>query len=410
MFTLFLSSLLSVSTIAHAGIPFTGGPAAGAYVNADGGPLLPLLANAKSQIDIEVYTMTDKTVRQLLRDALARGVKVRIVKDPNPLGVKCDVFGSSQASTDGTDAAAADCADQRQLVSDVRAAGGTFAPFNKRVLCPNGGGAKGDGCFEHGKIALVDGRALLSTGNFDSTNLCIMAEKPRSCDRDYSLVIDDHTVIDTLQRIFEADLAGASYDLKAMIPAELADRLTVSPISLAPIVAFIDSAKSSLEIETQYLKDPDMNAAITRAAQRGVKVNVTVASACSFGRPSDSEAKDFTDVYSVFDSAGVSSRMFSSVSKVNGRPGYVHAKVIVVDGARAWVGSENGSSESLTQNREYGLIVDEAASVSTVLNQASADHNSPGAESWQDSLNCVKDKGGTPAGFLGTLSHKRVAP
>ena len=398
MLTYLIATLLSLSSPAHADSPLTSAPAEGAYVNQDGGPLLPLLEGAKSKIDIEIYTMTDKTVRELLRSALARGVKVRIVKDPNPLGVKCDVFGTSGAlSISGTDAAAVDCADQQKLVADVRAAGGTYAPFDKSVLCPNGGGAKGNGCFEHGKIALIDGRALLSTGNFDSTNLCIMSEKPRSCDRDYTLVIDDRAVIDTLQKIFDADLAGARYEVKSLIPASLADRLTVSPISLPPILAFIESARSSLEIETQYLKDPEMNSAIAAAAQRGVKVNVTVASACSFGRPSDSEAKEFSDVYTAFDSAGVSTRMFSAASKVNGRPGYVHAKLIVVDGKRAWVGSENGSAESLTQNREYGLIVDDASSVRTVLDQASADHVSGGAETWQDSLNCVKDKGGTPA-------------
>ncbi|MFX5734383.1 hypothetical protein ABTE21_20095, partial [Acinetobacter baumannii] len=88
--------------------------------------------------------------------ALQRGVKVRIVKDGNPLGSKCDVFGSPQMVIDSTDTAAADCADQQQLVADVRAAGGTFIPFDKRALCPNGGGEKGNGCFEHGKIALVD--------------------------------------------------------------------------------------------------------------------------------------------------------------------------------------------------------------------------------------------------------------
>jgi phosphatidylserine/phosphatidylglycerophosphate/cardiolipin synthase-like enzyme len=395
MLPLLFSSLFSLSTLAYGANALSAVPVAGAYVNEDGGPLVPLLTNAKSRIDIEIYTMTDKTVRTLLHDALARGVKVRIIKDPNPLGVKCDVFGTNGASaTASAPAAADDCADQQKFVNDVRAAGGTFAAFDKRVLCPNGGGASGAGCFEHGKIALVDGRALLSTGNFDGTNLCIVAESPRSCDRDYTLIIDEREVVDTLQRIFDADLADSHYDVSSIIPADLAYRLTVSPVSLAPILAFIDSAKHSLEIETQYLKDPDMNAALARAAQRGVKVNITVASACSFGHPSASESKEFTDVYSAFDSAGISSRLFSRASKVNGRPGYVHAKVIVVDGARAWVGSVNGSTESLTQNREFGLIVDDAASVRTVLAQASADHNSDGAETWQDSLNCVKDKGG----------------
>ncbi|MGZ3736571.1 MAG: phospholipase D-like domain-containing protein, partial [Bdellovibrionota bacterium] len=279
-----------------------------------------------------------------------------------------------------------------KLVSDVRAAGGEYIPFDKQALCPNGGGKGGTGCFEHGKIALVDDLSLLSSGNFDSTNLCISSENPRICDRDYSLVIDDREVINTLQNIFNADLAGARYDVKSLIPSGLASTLTVSPISLQPIVDFIDTARNALVVETQYLKDPTMNEAIIRAAKRGVKVSVTVASACAFGKPSSSEAKEIQSVYSAFDSAGISSRMFSASSPVNGHAGYIHAKLIVVDGARAWVGSENGSTESLTQNREYGLIFDKADDVRTVLDTAEADHVSQGAETWSESLTCTKDK------------------
>src|SRR5208283_1682371 len=113
---------------------------------------------------------------------------------------------------------------------------------------------------------------------------------------------------------------------------------------------FIDSANTSIDIETQYLKDPDLNEAIVRAAKKGVKVNVTVASVCAFGKPSTSEAAATQRIYSAFDEAGISTSMFNSSNKINGKKGYLHAKTMIVDGNRAWMGSENGSSESLTQN------------------------------------------------------------
>jgi len=144
MLTFILSVLLS--SPASAGLPLNQFPEPGVYVNADGGPLLPLLQNAREKIDIEIYTMSDLKVRSLLRAALKRGVKVRIVKDPNPLGVKCDVFGSSTGS-EGSDSSsnASDCLDQQKLVQDVRNAGGAYVPFDKRALCPNGGGQSGEG-------------------------------------------------------------------------------------------------------------------------------------------------------------------------------------------------------------------------------------------------------------------------
>ena len=45
---------------------------------------------------------------------------------------------------------------------------------------------------------------------------------------------------------------------------------------------------------------------------------------------------------------------------------YMHAKIIVVDGRRAFVGSENISAQSLDQNRELGIIVADSSVLSTL--------------------------------------------
>ncbi|HEY4384645.1 MAG TPA: phospholipase D-like domain-containing protein [Ktedonobacteraceae bacterium] len=45
---------------------------------------------------------------------------------------------------------------------------------------------------------------------------------------------------------------------------------------------------------------------------------------------------------------------------------YMHAKIIVVDGQQAFVGSENISTASLNRNRELGIIVSDAAVLNTL--------------------------------------------
>jgi phosphatidylserine/phosphatidylglycerophosphate/cardiolipin synthase-like enzyme len=45
---------------------------------------------------------------------------------------------------------------------------------------------------------------------------------------------------------------------------------------------------------------------------------------------------------------------------------YMHAKIIVVDGKTAFVGSENISTQSLDRNRELGIIVSDAGVFSTL--------------------------------------------
>ena len=386
---------LSYGSAALASLSMDEIPRAGVYLNSDGSPLLPLLKNATKTIDIEIYTMKDITVRNLLRDAMKRGVTLQIIQEPKPVGVSCDVFGTGGSPKE------ADCADEQSLVSEVRAAGGTYEPFNKANLCPNGGGKGGTGCYEHGKIALADGIALVSTGNFDSTNLCI--DNTKTCNRDYSMMIEDPTTVSTIKSIFEADLRGQSYNLAAMIPNSLQGILTVSPDSLQPMVDFINSAKTSIDFETQYLEEPTINAALEAAAKRGVQVSVTVSSICAFGTPAPSAALKFKTTYSSFDGAGISSKMFNASNKINGHAGYMHAKALVVDHTHAWLGSENGSTESMTQNREYGVIFDDAQWVDYVLGIVTGDHDSADSETWEQSLVCEKDHGsssvdtGTPA-------------
>ena len=179
-------------------------PNSGAYLNSEGSPLFPLLENAKSSIDIEIYTMKSTTVRNLIRKALARSVQVRIIQEPDPVGEKCKVFGDATATSADLSAEAIDCADEQKLVNDVRKAGGAYVPFAKSTLC----GQDAAHCLQHGKIAVIDGLAMVSTGNFDATNLCLAKENPAKCDRDFSLVLDDQQITNSLERIFEADLAG----------------------------------------------------------------------------------------------------------------------------------------------------------------------------------------------------------
>jgi phosphatidylserine/phosphatidylglycerophosphate/cardiolipin synthase-like enzyme len=383
----FWGALIGLSS-AHA----TDRPADGLYLNSVGSPLFQLVQAAQQTIDIEIYTMADPEIRQYLRDAISRQVKVRILKDPNPLGETCDVFAAIGTPSSTGAASSADCDDQRQFVLDVRAAGGTYNPFDKKTLCPNGGGEQGTSCFEHGKIAIADQQVVMvSTGNFDETNLCLASESETTCNRDYSYIDDDSTTVATIEAIFSADLADNAYDVRTLIPSSLANVLTVSPYSLQPLVDFVNSAQTSIDLETQYLKEPTINSALEAAAARGVHVNVTTASVCAFGRPSSYDTKTTTTIYSAFDQAGVSSVMFNSSNQINGKMGYLHAKVFVVDGNRAWVGSENSSTESLTENREYGLFFNTPADVNNALAQIQADHNSPDSESWQDALNCAKD-------------------
>ena len=79
--------------------------------------------------------------------------------------------------------------------AEIIAAGGTYIPFEKSQLCAD----PAKPCFEHGKMVITDRSvAMVSSGNFNSTNLCDLALSPSRCNRDYSIVEHDTAIVDLL--------------------------------------------------------------------------------------------------------------------------------------------------------------------------------------------------------------------
>lgn len=87
----------------------------------------------------------------------------------------------------------------------------------------------------------------------------------------------------------------------------------------------------------------DMNVvkALIDAAERGISVNIDMTY-------SDQWQRAFEELTT----AGVHVRTYDPKALL-----YIHAKMILVDGARAFVGSENFSQDSLDYNRELGIVL-----------------------------------------------------
>ncbi len=80
--------------------------------------------------------------------------------------------------------------------------------------------------------------------------------------------------------------------------------------------------------------------ALVAAAKRGVNVKVTMTADSSWDSNFDELAK-----------AGVHVHLYASSASL-----YIHAKMILVDGVRVFLGSQNFSTSSLEDNRELGII------------------------------------------------------
>jgi phosphatidylserine/phosphatidylglycerophosphate/cardiolipin synthase-like enzyme len=367
------------------------------YENSSASPILPVLAQAQHTIDIEIYEMNDPLVLQAIQTAVLRKVLVRVIQDPDTVSNPCKVL-SPIAKWDS-----AACQLQKKMVVFVRAHGGQYVPFNKMALC----GQPGGHCWEHGKMLVIDRvRALISTGNFNTTNLCNKRENPVNCDRDYTVLTDDPAVVATLEAIFENDLRGVAYDLLTVMHSHGSPaKLTVSPFSFQPMTAFILSAKKTVQIQNQYLKDPELNAVIMEVAKRGVQVYINVSSFCSFGQTVGPDAVKVQATYSAFDQIpNIHTRIFTRKMLVGGVSGYLHAKTILVDSESAWVGSVNGSDTALNSNREFGIFLNEPSEVQKLARYMYADFVDPAGETWQESMSCANDPAPATQGSDGASS------
>lgn len=191
--------------------------------------------------------------------------------------------------------------------------------------------------YMHAKVIVADTKAaVISTGNYHQS---FMAKE-----RNFAVKDEDAADLDVLVKLFDADFERKTPDVSCT-------RLLVSPVNAKDrILALVASAKEEIVVESMQFADDDVRAAIAERKAAGVDVRVLLA---------DPEWID----------ANVGAGTFLADAAIPARhmktPG-VHAKTIVVDGKRAYVGSVNLSWTSLNKNREIGVIADDPAAVAAV--------------------------------------------
>ncbi len=191
--------------------------------------------------------------------------------------------------------------------------------------------------FTHAKTMIVDGAvAMISTGNYGASYL--------ETERNYVVRDADADDVDTLVRVFDADWRSRRPNLRCT-------RLVLAPDNARErLLALIDGATETLDIESTELSDAAVRAAIAERAAAGVAVRVLLADAGWI------EANGYAVAFLA--KRGIPVRSMASPA--------VHVKAIVVDGRRAFVGSENLSENSLSNNREIGLITLEPPILATI--------------------------------------------
>jgi phosphatidylserine/phosphatidylglycerophosphate/cardiolipin synthase-like enzyme len=194
----------------------------------------------------------------------------------------------------------------------------------------------------HEKSVMIDGSsAWIMTMNLDTTS---------SQNREFLALDTDPADVAEAEAIFTADFTNT-----AITPT---GNLVVAPTNARDkLIQLIQSAKTSVDVEGEELSDYKIVNALTAAVKAGAKVRVVL----SDNPPAAAQ------------STAVAQLKAGGVQVVSVANPYIHAKALVADGARAYVGSENFTTSSLQYNRELGLITGNAASAAKVSQTIAAD-------------------------------------
>ncbi len=125
--------------------------------------------------------------------------------------------------------------------------------------------------------------------------------------------------------------------------------LIVSPTtSRRTLLNLIDGATTSIDIYAEVVRDEEIVAALEQAPSRGVTVRLIVSN--------DSEENDRgREERARLAARGVQVRLARGL--------YIHAKMVLVDGKRAFVGSQNFTTASLDLNRELGILLNDRITI-----------------------------------------------
>lgn len=278
-----------------------------AFVEPEDGltPILERIKGANKQILVEVYIMSDPQIISELIAADQRGVDVRVILEQKP-------FGGSNLN---------------QKSRKTLEVGGVNVQWSQKTFR-----------FTHEKVVV-----------FDDTEICILnANLSTSAflkNREFSICSANPLEVKELQGIFWADWNGTAVNLNQ-------ENLVISPVnSRGKLISLLKQARNHIEIVMEILNDDEAVAVLKERAQQ-ISVRVLL--------------PEPEQILADKDAAEQLGRSGGWVRKL-GNP-YLHAKLILIDSERAYVGSINLSASSFDENREVGIIVSQPEIVQRFLN------------------------------------------
>jgi len=265
-----------------------------------------LIDKAKQNIDITIYMLSDKEIKNKLIEKQKNGINVRIIIEQSPFG-----GGSVNYKTK----------------SELTSYG-----INIKYANPNFS-------LTHAKYIIIDKKeALIMTANLTHSGLYD--------DRDFAVYEDEKEMIDELNNLFEKDFSYKKYYTSN-------NNLIISPNnSRLKIESLINASTKNIKMYAENIDDKAIVDILINKIKNGIAVNIIV--------PDSKKIESNTEMINKLHDNGA---IITYLKKP-----YQHAKVLIIDDKIAYIGSINFSRQSMEENREVGIITINTNIINKVIN------------------------------------------
>jgi cardiolipin synthase len=267
-------------------------------------PLIDAIKSAEHEILVKMYLLSDKEIIKALIDAREHGVKVMVILEKNPFG------------------------------------GSGLNPKTKKELDNNGVMTQWSNpsfALTHEKTIIIDAnKAFILTQNLTTSSF--------SKNRDYNILDTNPIDVAEIRNIFIAD-----WKRKSFSPPPNTNIIKSPDNSRAAITTLLNNATQTIDIEIEVIADAKLVKLLSKKA-KSTTVRLIA--------PEISQLEANEPALTKLSLAGVQVKTISSP--------YMHAKMIITDDRKAYIGSINFSTQSMDKNREIGIIITQEDIIQTL--------------------------------------------
>ena len=259
-------------------------------------PILSLVGTAQQSIDITMYLLSDREIIQSLLTACGHGIRVRVLLEQHPFG------------------------------------GGNVNEQTMRLLsgsCVQVQWANPAFPLTHEKTIILDERLVFILDQNLTKSAFVK-------NREYNVFDSNPQDVFEAEKVFTADWNRTQYQ-----PGT--SHLLIGPVNArSGIFSLLTSAQHTIQIESEVIGDPSVVHFLEEKAKT-VTIEIIV--------PSFSQVRANSQIAKQFLQHGI---MVKTIKNP-----YMHAKLLLIDGREAYIGSINLTTQSMDENREVGILIEQ---------------------------------------------------